>query len=135
MIHFRGNGAQITSGGNRVEQRRALLEDHQGERILSAGTNDFPIQTAVLSDTDYANWNYESGCVWGCPLDVLTFSACNDIQDTEQDTYFKLFNADAVGVAEIDEFCGHASEITYYVPYESECQDYCLHIGCYESLS
>jgi hypothetical protein len=94
--------------------------------------NDFPYQTDTMSNTASATQNYETGCVWACPLQTLRFSACDSPQMQGGDQYFRLF-AGTVQVAQNDNACAQSAEIIYTVPAGGACQDYCLHMGCADS--
>jgi hypothetical protein len=93
-------------------------------------SEDFPLETGLLSNTNSASQNFASGCVEACPLDLLRFSSC----DGEGDTYISFFDSSEVEVAWNDDGCGALygpSVLTYVIPENGACQLYCLHVGCF----
>jgi predicted outer membrane repeat protein len=125
QVSLYGVGATVM-----VADRRRLQVPHTATRTVKAGVNDFPVQTPTMSNTNSAQQSYTTACVAACPLDTLTFTTCDTGYTQVGDTYFRLF----VGNEEVtsnDDTCGFTSEIEYGVPSGGECQDYCLHIGCY----
>jgi hypothetical protein len=99
--------------------------------------NDFPYQTQELSNTDYAQQNYATACVTACPMQFLLFTTCNDTSLQNGDPYFRLFLGDEE-LKEDDDSCdifNNLPQLNYTVPAVGICQNYCLHIGCYDTTS
>lgn len=92
----------------------------------------FPLYTGDLSDTATCTQNMVIACTEGCFGNTLTFTSCGG--DTSQDTYFKLFQGNETLVASNDDACDSASSIEYTVE-SVGCAQYCLHIGCFGSLT
>jgi hypothetical protein len=93
---------------------------------------DFPLETGLLLETNSASQNVAWGCVEACPQDVLRFSACDG--GGRSDTYFRLFDSSQSEMGRDDDGCGipsGPSTITYFLPENSACQQYCLHVGCF----
>jgi hypothetical protein len=89
----------------------------------------FPFQSNVMSNSDDAQYIYQTACLEACPLQQLQFSTCGGGGSTTGDPYLRLFLGDTQ-IAESDNFCGNNPELTYTVPADQPCQTYCLHIGC-----
>jgi hypothetical protein len=118
-IAILGNNSTITG----IAPRREAVTENE----------DFPLNTGLLTETNSAFQDVASGCVEACPLDMLRFSAC----DGDADTYFRLYDDFGLEVKWDDDGCGRLSgpsTITYIIPENSLCQQYCLHVGCYENV-
>jgi hypothetical protein len=94
----------------------------------------FPVENLQLTNTNNAQQNYFEGFVHACSNDIIVFSSC-DSEDTNQDTYYRLFDSNGDQIASNDDSCGFSSEIEYEVSSQSQCQNYSIHVGCYGSSS
>jgi hypothetical protein len=136
-IEVIGNGATVTLGasrrllsvsrGDELQEHVALAHNHS-RRLQIYSASDFPFTMRDFSGSNNAYDVYEVACVQACPFDILNFHGCDG--DTEQDTYFRLYRGDTE-VASNDDTCGYSSSVTYMVPSGGQCEDYCIHMGCF----